>query len=344
MAKHDPPNPVPRNATLGQPPVTSPPRHPVQNPKNNSARKTTPGPLTSLLLPKLRRATRTALGILPLRLQGLVRSGYKVWPHSRHMRFRANFRKPVPLWSLLFILLLGSMSGIAAYSGLIQIAAESQSQNFPDFTIAAAPVSQSLPQGQLATFDVDLDSLASFAGSVTLGVALTPSAQNSSIALNPVTVSLFTGSATSRLTVSTGPATPTGSYALNVTGTSGRLVRSVAIFLSVTPPPPPDFTLSSSPSSLTITAGSSGFTTILVTSLYGFAGNVTLTAAVSPMIGNRPTVSLNPDQVIVSPGGTQGSTLVVNTVNNTPRITYTVLVVGTSGSISHSLAIALTVQ
>ena len=277
-------------------------------------------------------------------LQKLARSAYRLWPRSRKRSFKANFRKPVPLWSLLFILLLGSASGIAAYSGLIQISAESRSQNSPDFTIAALPASQSIPQGQLATFNVDLASLEDFAGSVTLTVFMSPSAQNISIALNPVTVSLFTGSATSGLTVAIGQATPVGSYTLNVTGTSGRLVRSVLTFLLVTPPPPPDFSLSASPPSLTMTAGSSGFSAILVTSIGGFEGNVTLTVAVTPVVSNRPTASLTPVQVTISPGGTQGSNLVISTASNTPRLTYTVLVVGTSGSTSHSLAIALVVQ
>jgi hypothetical protein len=277
-------------------------------------------------------------------LQRLTRSAYRAWPRSRHKGFKANFRKPVPLWSLLFILLLGSASGIAAYSGLIQIAAESQSQDPPDFTIAAAPVSQSTPQGQLATFILDLASLEDFAGSVTLTAFMSPGAQNISIALNPVTVSLFTGSATSGLTVAIGQATPVGSYTLNVTGTNGRLAHSVVIFLSITPPPPPDFSLSASPSSLTITAGSSSFSAILVSSIGGFEGNVTLTVAVTPAVSNRPTASLTPVEVTISPGGTQASNLVINTASNTPRLTYTVLVVGTSGSTSHSLAIALVVQ
>lgn len=296
------------------------------------------------MLPKMRRATRKTLAIMPPMLQKLARSVYRAWPRARHKGFKANFRKPVPLWSLLFILLLGSASGIAAYSGLVQIAAESQSEAPPDFTIAAAPVSQSIPQGQLATFNVDMASLADFAGSVTLTASLSPSSQNSSIALNPVTVSLFTGSATSRLTVSTGPVTPTGSYMLNITGTSRRLVHTVTVFLSVTSPPPPDFALSPSPASVTITAGSSGFSAILVTSLNGFEGNVALTATVTPVVANRPTVSLNPVQVTLSQGGTQGSSLVISTDSNTPLLTYTVLVVGTSSSTSHSVIIALTVQ
>lgn len=293
---------------------------------------------------KTRQATRTALAILPARLQRLVRSIHRAWPRSHPIRFSADLRKPVPLWSLLIILLLGSFSGIAAYSGLIQIAAESQAQISPDFTIGSSPVSLSMSQGSLATVNIELGSLEGFAGSVSLAANMTPAAQGSSIALNPTTISLFTGSGTSQLTISANLSTPTGSYTLTVNGTSGRLSHSVITLLTIMPPPPPDFSISANPQSLTVKSGSSAVATILVTSLYGFTGNVTLTVTVTPVVGNGPTATLNPVVVMLSSNGTQGSTLVVNTVNNTPRATYTILVVGTSGSISHSLGIVLTVQ
>ena len=280
---------------------------------------------------------------MPPRLQQVARSFSKMMSRSQHGNFSLVFRKPVPFWSLLVILLLGSGSGIVAWAMLSQFSSEN-SPPAPDFTIASSPVSMSLSQGSLTTFTIDMTSLDEFAGSVSLAAILSPLASNSSIALNPETVSLFTGSGTSRLTLSTGPSTPTGSYTLTVTGASGGLSHSVTIFIAVTPPPPPDFTITATPSALTIDAGSSGFSTILVTSLNGFTGNVTLTATVSPVVSNGPTLTLNPTTVTLAQGGTQGSSLVVTTVGSTPKLDYTILVVGTSGSVSHSMVVSLTVR
>ncbi len=224
-----------------------------------------------------------------------------------------------------------------------QISSETSPVEIPDFAIASTPASQNLAQGSLATFNIDMTSLGGFAGTVTLSATISPTASNTSIALNPVTVSLFTGSGTSRLTLSSGLATPTGSYGLTVNGTSGRLSHVVVVFVTVTSPPPPDFAITATPSALTINAASSGSSTILVTSMNGFAGNVAFTATVLPVVSNAPTLTVNPATVVLAPGGTQGSSLVVTTVGNTPTIDYTILVVGTSGSVSHSFVISLTV-
>ena len=112
------------------------------------------------------------------------------------------------------------------------------------------------------------------------------------------------------------------------------------------PPPPPDFGVNSNPSSLSIVVGSSGTSTITLTSLNGFSGNVGLTASVacSGACLFPPTATLNPTAVTLAANGSGTSTLTVSTAILTTPGSYTVTVTATSGSITHSTASSVTVR
>ena len=84
----------------------------------------------------------------------------------------------------------------------------------------------------------------------------------------------------------------------------------------------PDFTISASPSTLTITAGGSGTSTITVTAVNGFLESVSLSAN---------WASFSP------PSLTNGvSTMTITVLANTASGTYPITVVGTSGTTMHS--------
>ena len=99
---------------------------------------------------------------------------------------------------------------------------------------------------------------------------------------------------------------------------------------------PPDFTLSVSPPSRSITAGSSTTYTATITPTGGFTGSVTLTASVAPA---GPPATFNPTSVTTS--GT--STLTLATSPSTPAVPYTVTITATSGTLSHASQVSLTV-
>ena len=101
-----------------------------------------------------------------------------------------------------------------------------------------------------------------------------------------------------------------------------------------------DFSISASPSSLSINAGDSGISTITVTSLNGFSGTVTL-AATAP---TGWSASPNPSSLTVSSGGSASSTLTITVPSTTTAGTYTVTVTGTSDSLSHSATVTVSVQ
>src|SRR5256712_3824228 len=114
-----------------------------------------------------------------------------------------------------------------------------------------------------------------------------------------------------------------------VTGVGSPLTNSLIPYLQ---PPSPDFTISASPSSLTINPGSSGSSTITVTSVNGFSGIVSLASSPSS------SSTLSSSSVNVPAGGKASGMLTVKPSGST---TYTIT--GTSGSVSHSVNVAVTV-
>jgi len=109
--------------------------------------------------------------------------------------------------------------------------------------------------------------------------------------------------------------------------------------------PPPDFGMTASPRSITVSAGSSGTSSIALTSLNNYVGTVSLTSSItsSSISVVQPTVSLSPTSISLPSSGTGLSTLTVSTsLLTTPGI-YTVSVRGTSGSMSHYTTVTVTV-
>jgi subtilase family serine protease len=97
----------------------------------------------------------------------------------------------------------------------------------------------------------------------------------------------------------------------------------------------PSFTLSASPSSLSVTQGNSGTSTIAVTDAGGFTGSVTLAASGLPS-GVTAAFGTNP---------TTGTSVLTLTASSTATTgTSTVTITGTSGSLTATTTIALTVS
>jgi hypothetical protein len=101
-----------------------------------------------------------------------------------------------------------------------------------------------------------------------------------------------------------------------------------------------DFTITSSPSSITNLVGSTNTTTITVTSINGYNGNVSLTAT-TPFGYISVTGAQSP--LMLSPGATASSTLSISTSSSTALGTYSISVTGTAGSRSHTTTVILNV-
>ena len=128
-----------------------------------------------------------------------------------------------------------------------------------------------------------------------------------------------------------------GSYTANGTTYTIQLEFSNAANNCVNFPPAssPNFTLSASPSSVSVTQGSSGSSTITVTPSGGFTGSVTLSTSALPSgvtasFGTNPTTSSSSITFTASSTATTG--------------TSTITITGTSGSLTHTTSISLTIS
>src|SRR2546426_1226649 len=118
--------------------------------------------------------------------------------------------------------------------------------------------------------------------------------------------------------------------------TADASATSMAEFFNPTSPSP-DFSISASPTSLSVQAGSSSNSTVTLTSLSNFAGTIILSATGSPTGLN---LSMTRATVSLSSGGTSSSTPSVGSSN--PG-SYTVTIVGTSGSLSHQTTVTVNI-
>ncbi len=119
---------------------------------------------------------------------------------------------------------------------------------------------------------------------------------------------------------------------MTITGTSGALSAKTTIAITVTLPP--TFTLSASPTSLSIAQGAAGSGTLTLTAQNGFTSTVTVTMSGLPA-GVAGSFSAGPN------GATAILTLAVtaSAANGTSTVTIT----GKSGSLSKTATISLTV-
>lgn len=208
----------------------------------------------------------------------------------------------------------------------------------PDFGITAAPSSLGVSPGSSASSTITVSSLNNFNGTVTLTASSSSSAITASLSRTAVPIPPG-GSGSSVLTVSTTTSTPSGTYTVIVIGSSGLLVRSTTVTVTVTaPPPPPDFTINIVPENQTVHRGSTASYTIMVRGTNGFNNTVTMSATITPLNRHGPSLSL-PSTV----GPYSNSVLAISTGHNTPQATYTIIVKATSGTLTHTFSVTLTV-
>jgi hypothetical protein len=101
---------------------------------------------------------------------------------------------------------------------------------------------------------------------------------------------------------------------------------------------PPNFTVSASPSSLSVAQGKQGSSTITTTVNGGFNSAISLSATGVP---SGTTVSFNPNPIPAPGGGT--STMTITVGSSTPTGTYPITVTGNGGGIQQNTTVTLTV-
>jgi hypothetical protein len=199
----------------------------------------------------------------------------------------------------------------------------------PSFTLSAASGSMTItPGGAGGTDIITVTDVGGFTGNVTLATSVLPNGVTALFSPNPTA-----GTSTLTLTAS-GSAATGGPTTVTITGTSGTLTATTTVALTVSSTP--GFTLSAAPSSVTIAAGGAGgASTITVTDVGGFTGNVTLATSVLP----------NGVTALFSPNPTAGTSTLTLTASGSAAAggPTTVTITGTSGALTATTTVALTI-
>jgi len=207
-----------------------------------------------------------------------------------------------------------------------------------DFTLEVSPQSQTASLGQSAIYVVAITSQNNFNSPVALSLTSYPAGLTWSF--NPASVTPpKNGVQTSVLTITLSSSVVQGSYVLTVVGAGGGLTHSEQIVLNVGIGA--DFSISAEPSTLSVTVGSGGTSTIRVTSINNFNSQVRLELSNVP---SGISASLNPVLVIPQANSFAISILSVNVPAGATGGTYTLLVTGTSGSLSRAVTVTLNVR
>jgi hypothetical protein len=202
-------------------------------------------------------------------------------------------------------------------------------QQTPDFSLAATPTSLSIDRGASGMSTITITRSGGLTGAVALSASGLPAGVTASF--NPTSA---TGNS-SALTLAASSTATTGAATVTINGASGGLTHSIPISLTVNAPQTPDFTLSASPSNLTINQGASGASTITITRSGGFTSAVALSAGGLP---SGVTASFSP----TSTTGTSSALTLTASSAATPG-SATVTITGTGGGLSRITTVALTV-
>jgi len=205
----------------------------------------------------------------------------------------------------------------------------------PDFALSASPTSLSITQGSSATSTVSTSVSNGFNSSIALSISGLPSGVTASF--SPTSIAA-PGSGSSTLTFTASSTATTGTFNTTVSATGGGITHTTVIPVTVNAATSPNFTLSASPTSLSVAAGGSGTSTISTTVSGGFNSAVSLSATGLP---TGVTAAFSPTSIAAP--GSGSSTLTFTAASTAAAGTSTITVNASGGGVSHSTTISLTI-
>ncbi|MBT9332761.1 PQQ-binding-like beta-propeller repeat protein [Acidipila sp. 4G-K13] len=227
-------------------------------------------------------------------------------------------------------------SGTLTHTATLALTVAAAGAAAPDYSLSVSPASLSLTAGATGkSTSITANALNGFTNAVSVSLSGLPSG----VTANPSTFTLTPGVA-QNVTLTASSAAKAGSATITITTTSGGLTHTAALTLTVAAAgvAAPDYSLSVSPVSLSITAGAAGGTVgVTANALNGFAN------AVSVSLSGLPGgVTASPSALTLTPGVKQSVTLTAS--SSAANATSTVTFSGTSGSLSHSATLSLAVS
>ncbi len=207
------------------------------------------------------------------------------------------------------------------------------SQHTSDFSLALSSSSVSIaPGGMSSPVTLSVNALNGFQGNVSFTVTGLPAGVTSSPA-SPFSVAAG-GNQPITFSASTGAAT--GTSPITLQGSSGSLTHSIPLTLNVVNSA--DFNLGIVPSGVSVSPGStSAPLTVSVDAVGGFSGTVSIN--VGGLLSGITTTPASPFPVVA--GANQQMTITV--AGSVANGSYPLVLTGTSGSLTHTADLALTV-
>ena len=220
----------------------------------------------------------------------------------------------------------GSPNGSGLISGLLSTI------NTPGFGLTASPASLTLVQGGSGTSTITSTVTNGFSSGISLSAVGQPTGVT--VTFSPTSI---TGAGTSTMTITVGSSAVVGTYKIKVTGTSGSITEIVTISLTVTKAPA-NFTISASPTSISVARGSSGTSTITTAVSGGFDYVISLSATGYPI---GVTVTFSP-RTIPAPGSGK-STMKVTVGEKVALGNHTITINATGGGVPRETQVTLDV-
>ena len=190
----------------------------------------------------------------------------------------------------------------------------------PDFTLSAAPSPITIPQGQTGNVVISLNPLNGFNAAANVTI---PAIQ--SITASPTAFAVGIGKPTSVAFTVAANAAP-GTYSAPVNGTAAGVPGTRTVNVSIIVPPPPDFTLTATPPTLTLSPGATGKITFTMAALNGWNTPTTLSIPAIPNVTAFPTTGAFPgtggsiDVSFTAAAGAPNGTLPFTATASTPPV------------------------
>ena len=202
----------------------------------------------------------------------------------------------------------------------------------PGFGLTASPATFTVAPGGSGTSTITSTVINGFSTGVTLSAAGQPTGVT--VGFSPTSI---TGAGTSTMMITVASSTAVGTYKIKVTGISGSITEIVTFTLVVTKPTP-NYTLSASPTTISVALGSSGTSTITTVISGGFDLPISFSATGYP---TGVTVSFSP-ATIPAPGAGK-STLKLTVGKRVALGNHTITINATGGGLPRVTQVTLDV-
>jgi len=265
---------------------------------------------------------------------GIVRIEFKVTNSTGQYADQFSLEKKTPSGSYR-INVIASKDGYA--EGVAESTFDVQAES-SDFEISLAPQSQSIIQGQPVWLTLTISSKYGFNEPVELTYSSLPPMSTCTFSDSSVTPN-----STSTATITTSLNTPPGFYTVTIIGSGGGKTHSASALItvqSVQPQAAPDFTVSITPESRSITAGGTATFTVTLVPTGGFSSTVTLTISGLPD-GSRADFNHNPVSNLAS--GSSQTALQIQTNSSTESGAYQLTVTAEGGGKTRRRTVTLIV-